>query len=184
MHAHRLLLFLLGSIFATTLYWHKYKYQSTKRYKGVDRQLLIMNRTSAGTREASISGVKGHSWMITWSHHHCQEKQLCPSCAHCCSGWPLHQPLFWNGAIACAAMWWVIQGNRSMSKRTLPFLPSAVCKTKQKKRQPTHQPTLSKFELRVEERSGMHPSKMGNLQNSGQLLVWNLEEGNRKQIIQ
>lgn len=133
----------------------KHKYLSTKRYKGVDSQLLIMNQTSASSTETSISGVKGHSWMITWSHHHCQEKQLCPPLAHCCSVWLLHQPLFWSGAIACAATWWVTLGNRSTWKLTLPFLPSVVLKKN------THQSTLSKFELKVEERSGLLPSKTG-----------------------
>ena len=58
---HGLLLFLLGSIFDPTLHVCKHKYRFTKRYKGVDRQLLIMNQTSAGTTETSISGVKGHN---------------------------------------------------------------------------------------------------------------------------
>lgn len=56
---HTLLLFLLGSIFDPTSYSCKHKYLSPKRNKGVDRQLLIMNQSSAGPTEASISGVKG-----------------------------------------------------------------------------------------------------------------------------
>lgn len=57
---HSLLLFLFGNIFHPTSCSCKHKYLSLKRYKGVDRQLLRMNQTSAGTTEASISGVKCH----------------------------------------------------------------------------------------------------------------------------
>lgn len=51
---HRLLLFLLGSIFDPTSYPCKHKYLSTKRNKGVDRQLLIVNQSSADPTETSM----------------------------------------------------------------------------------------------------------------------------------
>lgn len=57
---HRQLLVLPGSIFDPTSYSCKHKYLSTKRNKGVDRQLLIMNQFSAGPPETSVSGIKGH----------------------------------------------------------------------------------------------------------------------------
>lgn len=49
--------------FLILLYSCKHKYLSTKRYKGVDRQLLIINQILGAATGTSISGVKHRSRM-------------------------------------------------------------------------------------------------------------------------